>query len=89
MIAVTACYCLGVLGLCSLAALYRIVKGPTVADRVAATDLLTSCIMAVVVIAGIQASTRAYLDVVMALGILGFFGTVALARYLIGGRVID
>jgi len=89
MIAVTASYCLGVLGLCSLASLYRIVKGPTVADRVAATDFLTSCIMAVVVIAGIQASTRAYLDVVMALGILGFFGTVALARYLIGGRVID
>ena len=82
-------WCLVVLGLCCLASLYRIVRGPTVADRVAATDLLTSCIMAIVVVGGVRLMTRDYLDVVMAMAVLGFFGTVALARYLIGGRAID
>lgn len=89
MIATTASYCLSVLALCALASLYRIARGPTVADRVAATDLMTSCIMAMVVLVGIAGATRAYVDVVIALAILGFFGTVAMARYLIGGHVID
>ena len=89
MIVATANVCLLILGLSVLAALYRIVAGPSVADRVAATDLLTTCVMAIVVVAGILQADRNHIDVVVALGVLGFFGTVALAKYLLGGRPID
>ena len=89
MIATVSDYCLIVLALSALAALYRIIRGPSIADRVAATDLLTSAIMAIVVVSGLCAGSRDYIDIVIALAIIGFFGSVALARYLIGGRPID
>jgi multisubunit Na+/H+ antiporter MnhF subunit len=89
MITTVANICLLLLALSSLAALYRIVMGPSIADRVAATDLLTSCVMAIVIAAGITQADRNHIDLVVALGVLGFFGTVALAKYLRGGRAID
>lgn len=78
-----------VAGLALAAALYRIVAGPTIADRVAAADLVTSSIMAIALMAGILLDTHAYVDVVMALAVLGFFGTVAYAKYLLGGSPVD
>ena len=89
MIAAVAQACLVVLGLSMLLPLYRIVFGPSVADRVVAADALTTHIMAIVVIASILASTRVFFDAVMAMAVLGFFGTVAMARYILGGRPID
>jgi len=76
-------------GLAVAAALYRIIQGPTVADRVAGADLLSSSIMAIAILAGIVLQTHAYVDVVMAMAILGFFATVAFAKYILGGRPID
>lgn len=89
MIASIAQICLFILGASCLAALYRIIVGPSVADRVAATDLLTTCVMAIAAVAGITHADRNHIDLVIALGVLGFFGTVALAKYLRGGRAID
>ena len=82
-------FCLFVLGLSLLAALYRIVSGPSVADRVVAMDLLTTCVMAIPLVFGIADTRRDHIDLVVALGVLGFFGTIALAKYLRGGRPID
>ena len=78
-----------VAGLVLAAALYRIVTGPTMADRVAAADLITTSIMAVAVLAGLLFDTHSYIDVVMALALLGFFGTVAYAKYVLGGTPVD
>ena len=89
MIVIVAKICLVVSSLSLLAALYRLVRGPSGADRVAAADLLTSCIMAVIVTGGIVAESRVYIDVVMAMAALGFFGTVAFSKYLLEGRAID
>lgn len=89
MTSIVAHVCLLVLGVSLVAALYRIVVGPSVADRIAATDLLTTCVMAIALVFGIVAASRDHIDLVVALGVLGFFGTVALAKYLRGGRPID
>ena len=89
MIAIVAEVCLLVLGVSMLAALYRIVAGPSIADRVAATDLLTTCVMAIALVFGIVEAARDHIDLVIALAVLGFFGTVALAKYLRGGRPVD
>ncbi len=82
-------YCLFVLALSLAAAMYRVLRGPSIADRVAATDLLTTCIMGIVAVVGIVLQTRTLIDVVLAMAVLGFFGTVAFAKYLVGGRAID
>jgi multisubunit Na+/H+ antiporter MnhF subunit len=89
MIDVIAKLTLVVSGLVLAAALYRIVAGPTMADRVAAADLVTTSIMAVAVLAGLLLDTHFYVDVVMALALLGFFGTVAYAKYVLGGTPVD
>ena len=89
MITAVADFCLLLLACSALAALYRIIVGPTAADRVAATDLLTTCVMAIAIVAGITRADRNHIDVVVAMGVLGFCGTVALAKYLRVGRAID
>jgi multisubunit Na+/H+ antiporter MnhF subunit len=89
MIGVASTICLFCLAGVIAATLYRILVGPSVADRVAATDLLTTTIIAVVLVFGLRAHTRNYIDIVMVMAALGFFGTVALAKYVVGGRAID
>ena len=89
MVGTVASLCLVVLAGSLAAALYRVLVGPSVADRVAATDLLTTSVMAIVVVAIVLDGSRTLMAVVLALAVLGFFGTVAFAKYLIGGRAID
>ncbi len=89
MVETVALTCLVVLALSMAPALYRILKGPSIADRVIAADALTTIIMAIVVLASIASHTRDYFDAVMAMAILGFFGTVAVAKYILRGRPID
>lgn len=89
MIFVVSSICL--LGLAGVvgASLYRIIVGPSVADRVAATDLLTTTIIATILVFGIRSDTHDFLDIAMAMAALGFFGTVALAKYILWGRAVD
>jgi len=63
-------------------ALYRFLKGPTVADRVVAFDVLT--IVAVTAIAQIAfvEGRGIYLDVALIYALLSFLGVIVIARYL-------
>jgi len=72
-----------ILGLALLVSLVRIVIGPSLADRVLALDLMT--VVAIGFIGGIAIRTglMLYLDIAIALALLGFLATVALARYII------
>mgnify|MGYP001310397856 CR=1 FL=1 len=81
--------CLLALSLSAAAALYRIIRGPTLADRIVGADLATTCAAAIMVVYGISSGTRVYMDAVVVLAALGFFASVAMARYLLGGRAID
>ncbi len=89
MIETVSQICLVVLALSLLPPLWRIVKGPSVPDRAVGADLMTTHIMAIIIVACIQSGSRMYFDAVMAMAVLGFFGTVALAKYIQGGRAID
>jgi multicomponent Na+:H+ antiporter subunit F len=71
-------------GLFVLAALvvaaWRLWRGPTEADRVISLDLLTGVGLALVVLLAITADQAVYLDVAVAIAVIGFVGTAALAR---------
>ena len=56
--------------------------GPTAADRVLAIDLLAVRAAAAVVLHAIDTGTPVFVDVVVVLGVIVFFGTVAIARVL-------
>ena len=68
---------------------YRVVRGPTIPDRVVALDNISINLVAAIVVVSIRAQNAVFVDVALALAILSFLGTVAAAKYLLGGTVID
>lgn len=66
-----------------LLAIVRVVVGPTLADRVLALDLMTVVAMAFVGAIAIRTGLTLYLDIAIALALLGFLATVAFARYIL------
>lgn len=89
MIETTANVCMTVLGITLFLSLWRVLVGPTTSDRVVALDAVTINILALIVVTGIVRGTQVYLDAVLVIAILGFFGTVAVAKYLVGGTLGD
>lgn len=74
---------LGLLSAGLLLSLVQIVIGPTVADRVLALDLLTILALGFVGVLTIRTGFMLYLDIALALGLLGFLATIAFARYIL------
>lgn len=60
----------------------RMFKGPTTADRIVSMDLVTILLVAVSSLLALQLDNSAYLDLGLALALVGFLATVAFARYL-------
>mgnify|MGYP001801978083 CR=1 FL=1 len=62
-------------------AFIRLAKGPTLADRVVALDMMTVSIIAVCGVVAVATGVFALLDVALVLALVGFLATVALARF--------
>jgi multicomponent Na+:H+ antiporter subunit F len=65
-----------------VAATWRLVVGPSLADRVVALDLITMLLVAFLVIFTLAIVTRSYIYAAIALALIGFLATVAFARYI-------
>ena len=68
---------------------YRVLRGPTIPDRVVALDNISINLVAAIIVISIRAQSATYIDVALVLAILSFLSTVAAAKYLLGGTVID
>ncbi|HEY0033115.1 MAG TPA: cation:proton antiporter [Devosia sp.] len=75
-----------ILGAALLISVIRIVIGPTLSDRVLSLDLLTVLVMGFVGALAIRTGLTLYIDIAIALALLGFLATVAFARYIISRR---
>jgi multicomponent Na+:H+ antiporter subunit F len=78
-----------VLALCIIMAGYRVIAGPSLPDRVIALDAIGINIVGLILVLGIKSGSRTYIDAALVIALLAFIGTVALAKYLAGGAVID
>ena len=78
--ALTIAIALTVIGL--IAGCIRMVLGPTAADRIVGLDLITILMVAITSLLALQLDNAAYLDLGLALALVGFLATVAFARYL-------
>lgn len=83
MIEIVTNVAFGLLGLAVLATLFRIVRGPTLADRILGLDTLTILGIAIIGIFAVRTGLYVYVDVAVALGLVGFVSTAAFARYLL------
>ena len=79
----TSLIALVLLGLALLISVIRIVIGPTLGDRVLALDLMTVVAMGFVGTIAIRTGQFLYLDIAIALALLGFLATIAFARYVL------
>ncbi len=71
-----------VLSVAFLITVTRIVMGPTLPDRVLGLDMLTSVAIGFIAVIGIDTGFTLYIDIAIALGLVGFLATVALARFI-------
>jgi len=64
------------------AAVYRLVIGPTLADRVIALDLLLVALMTAIVIDAAHRRSTTWLNLLVVIAIIGFTATVAVSRFM-------
>jgi multicomponent K+:H+ antiporter subunit F len=67
----------------------RIFIGPRAQDRIIALDTLYICAMLLLVTFGIGTGRTVYFEAALVIGLLGFVATVALAKFLMRGEVIE
>ena len=72
----------GVLVLGVLLCLYRMIKGPHLADRVLAGDTVAMLVAGLVVMLAIKFDSALFYDAALVVAILGFVSTVAFAQYI-------
>ncbi|MCC5952581.1 MAG: pH regulation protein F [Acidimicrobiia bacterium] len=70
------------LGLTALLCLARLFRGPSLADRIVALDLLLFVIVGSVAVAAVRSGSGAFLDVLVVAALLGFVSTVTVARFI-------
>lgn len=76
-------------GLATLLALWRLARGPTMPDRILALDTLAIDAIAMVVLMGLATESLYSFEAALLIAMMGFVGTVALCKYLIGRSVIE
>ena len=74
---------IGLLLLALLLVLIRLLRGPSLADRILALDLMTTLAVALIAALVVLTGFTLYVDIAIAVGLLGFLSTVALTRYLL------
>jgi multicomponent Na+:H+ antiporter subunit F len=71
------------------ATIFRLVKGPSAPDRIQALDALGINIISGVAIFSVFIRSTGFFEVILLIGILSFIGTIAFARYIERGVVIE
>ncbi len=79
----------GAFALAMLFALYRLVRGPALVDRVLALDTLYVNALALLIVVGIALDDAVYFEAALLIAVFGFVGTVAAARYLKRGSIVE
>ena len=80
---------LAMLVLAMVLALVRLLRGPSVPDRVLALDTVFVNTVGVVLVLGIWLETNIYFEAVLIVAMMGFIGTCALAKYVLRGDLME
>ena len=70
-------------------AMIRLVIGPSPGDRILALDTMVVNAIGLIVLLGISQGTRIYFEASMIIAMLGFVSTVAYARFVLRGDIIE
>ena len=82
-------FAIGCFALALLMNLWRIATAPSMADRILAVDTMTINIIALVTLYGARTGTLLLFEVSMLLAMTGFVATVAFAKHILRGSIIE
>lgn len=77
------------LALGQILSMVRLVIGPGPGDRILALDTMVINALGLVVLLGIYQGVQIYFEVSLLIAMLGFVSTVALARFILRGDIIE
>jgi len=77
------------LALAQVFSMVRLFLGPTSGDRILALDTMVINSLGLVIVLGIQQGVQIYFEVALLIAMLGFVSTVALARFILRGDIIE
>jgi multisubunit Na+/H+ antiporter MnhF subunit len=86
MLEIAAPIALTTLGVALLMTVARLIKGPTLPDRVVAMDLIGVLVVGIIVVLAGSTGVQATLDAAIVIALIGFVATVAYATYVERGR---
>lgn len=79
----------GALILGQIMSMTRVVIGPTIGDRILALDAMVLNALGLILVLGVQQGTQIYFEVALLVAMLGFVSTVAMARFILRGDIIE
>lgn len=90
MLVLWACtFAIGCFVLGMACAVIRLIRGPSAPDRVLALDTLQINGMLVLLVLGVRFGSDLYFDIALVISLFGFVGSVAMAKFLLRGEVIE
>jgi multicomponent Na+:H+ antiporter subunit F len=73
----------------TLLAGYRVIKGPTIPDRVVALDTIATNVVAIAALFALSTGEGLFVTVSLVLAIIGFISTIAVSQYVTEGDIIE
>ena len=67
--------------------LYRVIKGPSVADRLVGLQVIASKVTAMIVLIAYLTHQPSYLDVALVYAMIGFVTTLAVSKFVVRGSL--
>ncbi|WP_407296126.1 K+/H+ antiporter subunit F [Stutzerimonas zhaodongensis] len=81
--------CMAIVGLAAALNVIRLIMGPDMPDRVLALDTLYINALAMIVLFGIWLASDLFFEAALLIAVMGFVSTVAVAKHLLHGDIID
>ncbi|MCW0374861.1 K+/H+ antiporter subunit F [Xanthomonas sacchari] len=85
----TIVVCMHVVALAMLLALWRLLRGPTVPDRILALDTLSVTAIAELMLFGMYLDSPVYFEAALIMAMLGFGSTVVLSKFVLRRDIVE
>ena len=85
----TVVVCMHVVGVAMLLALWRLLRGPTVPDRILALDTLSITAIAELMLFGMYLDSAIYFEAALIIAMLGFGSTVVLSKFVLRRDIVE
>lgn len=76
-------------GVAMVLALWRLLRGPSLPDRILALDTLNTDAIALIVLYGMKIRSQVHFEAALVIAMLGFVGTLVLCKYILRRDIIE